>query len=160
MPTNTQVTAAIVAGAVPPDRECIRGGTDVVQLVQDFCSVASNTTEIDSGSTNSIAQQALEQSGIALSTAQQALAAAPNRRSSGEPISIPTGDSAMALTWSPAMPDTNYEVRVTFYGTAAYPATAMGYHVEDGTRTVNGCTIRLNNIPANFKLAWVVEALG
>lgn len=159
MPTNTQITAALLAGTVPPDRECVRDATDVVAIVQDFVSVVLSNIQETGGATDSIAQQALAQSAVALATAQQALAAVPQKRTSGVPIAITTGDSSFNITWSPAMPDADYEVRGTYYGTTAYPAAFFGFHVEDGTRTVNGCTIRLSNTPANFKFSWVVEAL-
>lgn len=159
MPTNTQVTSALVAQAVPADRECITNLSVVLAGVVDFVTVASQTTE--SGSTgDSIAQQALQVANAALAAAQAAQASIPQQRNSGEPGSIPTGDSAMPLTWTPAMPSTNYEVRGTYYGTNAYPIAFFAFHVEDGTRTVNGCTIRLSNTPANFKFSWVVTALG
>lgn len=160
MPTNTQTIAAIVGGTVPPDMLCVRDGQDVVDLVAAVCTVAVNLALIPGGSGDSIAQLALETANIALATAQAAQAAIPQRRTQNTPVSIPTGDSAMPITFSPAMPDGNYEVRGTYYGTAAYPAQAFSFHVEDGSRTENGCTIRLNNTPANFKFAWVVEALA
>lgn len=159
MPTNTQISAALLANNVPPDRECIRNATDVVAVVQDFVSVALSNIQETGGSSDSIAQQALEQSAVALATAQQALAAAPQKRTSGVAIAITSGDSSLNITWSPAMPDSDYEVRGTYYGTSAYPAAFFGFHVEDGTRTVNGCTIRLSNTPANFKFSWIVESL-
>lgn len=159
MPTNTQISAALLANNVPPDRECIRNATDVVAAVQDFVSVVLSNIQETGGSSDSIAQQALEQSAVALATAQQALAAVPQKRTSGTPLAVVAGDSAFTITWSPAMPDSDYEVRGTYYGTTAYPTVFWGYHVEDGSRTVNGCTIRLSNTPANFKFSWVVEAL-
>jgi hypothetical protein len=159
MPTNVQVTSALVAQAVPADRECIPNLSTVIQGVVDFVTVASQTTE--SGSTgDSIAQQALQVANTALAAAQAAQASIPQQRNSGTPVAIPTGDSAMPLTWSPAMPDTNYEVRGTYYGTTAFPASYFAFFVEDGSRTVNGCIIRLNNTPANFKFSWTVTALG
>lgn len=159
MPTNVQVTSALVAQAVPADRECITNLSVVLQGVVDFVTVASQTTE--SGSTgDSIAQQALQVANAALAAAQAAQASIPQQRNSGEPVAIPAGDSAMPLTWSPAMPDTNYLVQGTYYGTTAFPAVFYAYHVEDGSRTVNGCIVRLSNSPANFKFSWVVTALG
>jgi hypothetical protein len=69
----------------------------MVDLVQDFCTIQSTTTQSGGGTTDSVAQQALQQSAIALATAQQALAAAPNVRSGG-PIAIPVGDSQITIT--------------------------------------------------------------
>lgn len=57
------------------------------------------------------------------------------------------------------MPDTNYEVRATYFGTNVAVATFYAFRVVDGSRTVNGCQLRLDNTPSNTKLSWVVEAL-
>lgn len=139
--------------------------TALVQEISPLLTVVSTTAEIDQQSTNSIAQQALETANIALATAQQAQAAIPQTRSSGEPIALTAGDSAMNIVWAPAMPDTNYEVRGTYFGGSGYPTAFVSFHVEEGTRTVNGCTLRFSNTPAvtppigPFKFAWVVQQL-
>jgi hypothetical protein len=134
---------------------------DINQLgprLAQFLSVLSTTSEIDTSAQDSIAQQALEQSGIALATAQQALAATPNVRSNG-PFAIATGDSALNINWSPAFPNTNYSIFGTYYGTTAYPGQYFAFHIVDGSRTVTGCELRFNNTPAGFKFAWVASAL-
>lgn len=159
MPTNTSVTSALQAGTVPPDRNCPQNGQDVANLVQDFVTVVSTSSSSGGGTDNSIAQQALETANIAISIAQAAQAAIPQTRTNGAPFAIPMGDSPFPISWAPPMPDTNYEVRGTFFGTATFPAAYFAFFVEDGTRTVNGCVLRLNNIPANFKFAYVVQSL-
>lgn len=158
MPTNTTNLAGLVAQPVPPDRECVRNGTEILALVQDFMQVLVNVFQ-SGGSTDSVAQQALELAGVALATAQQALAATPNKRSSGEPIAVVAGDSALAISWSPALPDTNYSVQVTFFGANVAVPVVYAYRVVDGSRTVNSCQLRLDNVPANSKITWVVTAL-
>jgi hypothetical protein len=158
MPTNTSITSAIKANTVPPDRNCPRDGQAMVDLVQDFCTIQSTTTQSGGGTTDSVAQQALQQSAIALATAQQALAAAPNVRSGG-PIAIPVGDSQITITWSPAMPDTNYAVLGTYYGPGTHPAAFYCFQVVDGSRTVDNCKVSFENTPANFKWAFVVMEL-
>lgn len=158
MPTNSQSLAGIVAQPVPPDRECVRNLTEILAGMQDFAQVQVNVFQ-SGGSTDSVAQQALELAGVALATAQQALAATPNKRSSGEPIAVVVGDSALAITWSPALPDTNYEVNVTFYGPNVAVAVFYAFRVVDGSRTVNSCQLRLDNVPINTKIAWTVTAL-
>lgn len=160
MPTNTQQVAALEAHAVPPDLECVPGQmTALLALVAQYLSVVSVTSEIDQQSGNSIAQQALETANIALTNAQQAIDSIPQTRSSQTPIAIAAGDSALNISFSVPMPDTNYEFRGTYYGTAAYPTLFFGFHVEESTRTVNGCTIRFSNTPSNFKFAWVAQQL-
>lgn len=159
MPTNTQVVAALQPQPVPPDRECVRNLTEVIAGVVDYISIVSQTAEISGGTDNSVAQQALQTAGIALATAQQALAAAPNVRSSGEPLAISAGDSKLSISWSPAFPDTNYEVRGTYYGTDVAVASYYAFRVIEGSRTVNGCSLRFDNTPASTKFAWVAQAL-
>ena len=159
MAVNTAVTAALQAQSVPPDRECVRNGTEVLALVQDFVTVVSSTTDVSGGTDNSIAQQALQVANIALATAQAAVAATPNKRTSGEPLAVTAGDSTLNISWSPAMPDANYEVRGTYYGTNVAVAAFYNFRVIDGSRTVNGCQLRFDNTPASTKFAWTVEAL-
>lgn len=160
MPTNTQVVAALEAHEVPPDLECVPGTmTPLLALLAQFLTVNSVTSEVDQQSTNSVAQQALETANIALTTAQQAIAAIPATRSAEAPIALAAGDSPLNIAFGVPMPSTNYEVRGTYYGTSAYPTAFFGFHVEDGTRTVNGCTLRMSNTPANFKFLWVAQAI-
>lgn len=159
MPANTQVTAALQAQNVPPDRECPRSLTEILAGVVDYVSIVSQTAEVSGGTDNSVAQQALQIATIALATAQQALAAAPNVRSSGEPLAITAGDSKLSISWSPAFADTNYEVRGTYYGTDVAIGLFYAFRVIEGTHTVNGCSIRLDNTPASTKFAWVAQAL-
>jgi hypothetical protein len=147
-----------VGGTVPPDLLCIRDGQDVVNLVAQICSVAVNLAQIPGG-TDSIAQLALETANIALSTAQAAQAAIPQRRSSTTPVAVPAGDSVMPITWSPAMNNPDYEVRLTLYGPNSAATQFYGYRVIDATRTVNGCSVRLDNMPAGTTVSFVVEAL-
>lgn len=160
MPTNTQVVAALEAHPAAPDQECVPGQmTDLAQQIAALLTVVSVTSEIDQQSTNSIAQQALETANIALTTAQQAIAAIPQTRTNGTPQDVASGDSVLPISWSVAMPNTNYEVRLTFYGTNAAVAVFYAFRVIDGTRTTTGCSLRLDNVPANTKMVWVVQQL-
>lgn len=159
MAVNVSVTAALQGQTVPPDRECVRNGSEIVQLIQDFVTVVSSTSDVSGGTDNSIAQQALQIANIALATAQAAVAATPNKRTSGEPIAVTVGDSTLNISWSPAMPDANYEVRGTYYGANVAVAAFYNFRVIDGSRTVNGCQLRFDNTPANTKFAWIAEAL-
>jgi len=159
MPLNSQVVAGLVAQPIPPDRECVVNMTAIAQAMVDFISVIVNTQTIPGAPTgDSIAQQALQVANLALTTAQQALAAIPARRST-PPVLQPAGDSVMPLVWSPAMPDTNYSVTVTYYGPNIAVGVFYAARVVDGSRTVDGCQIRLDNTPANTSVSVVVEAL-
>lgn len=159
MPTNTQTIAAIVGGTVPPDLLCVRDAQDVVNVVVAICSVAVNLAQIPGG-TDSIAQLALETANIALDTAKAAQASIPQRRSSTTPVAVPAGDSVMPISWSPAMNDSNYEVRLTLYGPNSAAPQFYGTRVVDATRTVNGVSVRLDNMPAGTTVSFVVEALS
>lgn len=160
MPTNTQIVATVSWTDAPPDLQCIPGNlNDLGERLAQFLSVNSATSETSGGTSDSVAQQALQQSAVALATAQQALAAAPEKRTSGAPIDITTGDSTLNIAWAPPMTDTNYEVRGTYFGANVAVAAFYAFRVIDGSRTVNGCQLRFDNTPASTKFAWVTEAL-
>lgn len=153
MPTNTQVTASIVAGTVPPDRNCPKSGQDVVNLVQDFCLINDATTAGEStGTDNSIAELALNTANTALAGVQQLQAAQKEVRSSGL-IPVPTGDSNFVYTFTPAMPDTNYNVQITYYaGSTGFASAFYGARVLESSVSVNGFNILFDNTPANTKV--------
>jgi len=160
MPSNTQVVAALEAHEAAPDQECVPGNmTELAARIAALLSVVSVTSEIDQQSTNSIAQQALETANIALTTAQQAMAAIPQERSSGEPIAITAGDSTLNIAFGVPMPDTNYQVTGTYYGVNVAVAAFYNFRVIDGSRTVSGCQLRFDNTPASTKFAWQVREL-
>ncbi len=159
MPTNTQVVAGLVLQPVPPDRECIQNLTQALQGAVDFLTVQINTQTIPgSPSGDSIAQQALQVAQLALSTATQALNAIPQTRSDTNLV-LPTGDSTIALSWTDALPDTNYAIIGTYIGPAANAAQYYNFRIITGTQTVNGCQLKFENTPANFKFAYVIQAI-
>jgi hypothetical protein len=138
MPTNTEINTSIVAGTVPPDRNCPRSGQDVVQLVQDFCS-------INSGASNGgAANTALE--------AVQGLQAAQKEVRASALIPIPTGDSNFSFSFTPPMPSTDYDVYVTYYtGAAGFISAFYNFRVLESSLTVNGFNLIFDNTPANTK---------
>lgn len=152
MPTNTEITASIVAGTVPPDRNCPKNGQEVVNLVQDFCSIQSSTSSGDSGNPNdSVAEQALNTANTALAAVQQLQADQKEVRSSGL-IPIPSGDSNFSYSFTPPMPDTNYDISVTFYaGAAGFASAFYGWRVLESSLSVNGFNLLMDNVPANSK---------
>lgn len=157
MPTNTEITASIVAGSVPPDRNCPKNGQDVVNLVQDFCSINDASSSGDTGNPNdSVAEQALNTANTALAGVQQLQAAQKQSRSSGL-IPIPSGDSNFVYTFTPPMPDTDYDIFVTYYaGSAGFVGTFYGNRIQESSLSVNGFTIIFDNTPANTKASVVV----
>lgn len=157
MPTNTEFTQTIVAGTVPPDRSCIKTGQEVVNLVQDFCSINAGTASGDGGNPNdSIAEQALNTANTALAAVQQLEAAQREVRASGI-MAIPTGDSNFSYSFTPPMPDTNYDVQVTYYaGVAGFISAFYNYRVLESSLSVNGFNLIFDNTPANTKVAITV----
>lgn len=154
MPTNTEITSSIVAGTVPADRNCPKNGQDVVNLVQDFCSINASAASGDSGSPNdSVAEQALNTADTALGAVQELQAAQKQFRSSGI-IAIPSGDSNFAYTFTPPMPSTDYDIQVTYYAGASGFITAFyNYRVLESSISVNGFNLIFDNTPANTKIA-------
>jgi len=164
MPTNTQIVATLGWTDAPPDLSCIPGDlNELGRVMAQFFNVNSTTNEIDTGSQNNAAQTALEQSAIALATAQQALAAQPSLRSSGEPIPLATGTfNELTISWTTPMPDTNYMVIGTFYGdTGNLGASKPTFRVITGTRTTTSCRLGIEDIPTgkNFAFAYFIQSL-
>lgn len=159
MALNTGITASLVLLTdPPPDAQCVTNLSEILNGAVNFLSVNITDPALIQSDGSSIANLALNTANTALATAQETANSIPARRASTEPISIPTGDSTMAIPLNPSMPDANYFVQVAFYG----PVTATGNYswcVVDASRTVDGCQVRFNNIPANFKAAWVVQDL-
>lgn len=152
MPTNTEIISSIVAGTVPPDRNCPKDGNDVVQLVQDFCSIQTGTSSGDGTNPNdSVAEQALNTANTALAGVQALQAQQKQVQSSGL-IPIPSGDSNMPFTFTPPMPSTDFDIFLTFYaGASGFASTFYGWRILESSVTVNGFTVILDNIPANTK---------
>jgi hypothetical protein len=163
MAQNETITLALEAQPVPEDRQCVRDGSEIVKLVQDYVQVIGD----GNAQPGQIFPSAVAIAEKALSTAEEALAdvtelseKVPERRTSGGLVTIPLGDSTFGLSWTPAMPSTSYEVRVVFYGAATSASDTFCYRVIDGSQTTTSCQIRLLNITANTtKISWVVEDL-
>jgi hypothetical protein len=152
MPTNTEINTSIVAGTVPPDRNCPRSGQDVVQLVQDFCSINSGASNGGAANPNdSVAEQALNTANTALEAVQGLQAAQKEVRASAL-IPIPTGDSNFSFSFTPPMPSTDYDVYVTYYtGAAGFISAFYNFRVLESSLTVNGFNLIFDNTPANTK---------
>lgn len=154
MPTNTSIQSSLVAGSVPPDRDCPKSGQDVVNLVQDFVSVQTTSEDgTPTGPDNSIAEQALNTANTALGAVQELQSAQKETRSSGL-IAIPNGDSNFAYSFSPPMPSTDYDINVTYYtGAAGFIAAFYNNRVLESSISVNGFNLIFDNTPANTKVA-------
>lgn len=159
MPENTEVTTQLVPQNVPPDRECDTANlSQIIKGVADFTSIQQISPNGGGSTGDSIAQQALEAANIAVAKSTEAVEAIPTKRSFGDPIDVPTGDSNFAFNWTPPMPSLNYEVRGCFFGSASETVVG-GWIVVTATKTVNGVQLRLINVPANQKFSAVVEEI-
>lgn len=162
MASNSTIVAALVAAPVPPERECVSNLSEIIEGVVAFTTIdalASASSGSPFPTTNNTAAQALATANSALEIANDTAAQVKQRRSSGTKISLPTGDSTAVISWSPEMPDTNYEVRVTLYGPDTHPSAYYGWRVVDGTQAVTSARLIFDNIPAGTSYAWVVESL-
>lgn len=154
MPTNTAITLSLVAGTVPPDRNCPKNGQEVVNLVQDFVAInAATSTGETTNPNDSVAEQALNTANTALAAVQELQAAQKQVRTSGI-IAIPSGDSNFGFTFSPPMPDIEYDIAVTYYaGSAGFISAFYNYRVLESSLSVNGFNLIFDNTPANTKVA-------
>jgi hypothetical protein len=148
------------AQPVPEDRLCITDAQDVVNVVQDYVRVVGLASQAPGSTltTNNTASQALETANSALAQVQTLSGQIPQRRASNPstPIALAVGDSVMSFTWSDAMPDNNYEVRVVFFGPAGAVAN-FAWHVQDASRTSNSVLLRFDNIPAGLSAIFIAE---
>lgn len=153
MPTNTEFTQSIIAGIVPPDRECVVGGQAIMNLVQDFGLIQNNPASGGGNPNDSIAEQALNTANTARAAVQNLQASQKEVRSSGL-ITIPTGDSNFAFSFVPPMPSTEYDIQVTYYaGAAGFIGAFYNNRILESSLTVNGFNIIFDNTPANTKVA-------
>lgn len=159
MALNTGITASLVLLTdPPPDAQCVTNLSEILQGAANYLTVEiTNPAEVASDG-SSIANQALNLANVALATAQETAASIPARRASSEPISLPSGDPVVSISWTPEMPDDKYFVQVCFYGPNV-AGVNFAWWVIDASRTVSGCQMKFNNIPVNFKYSWVVQDL-
>ncbi len=159
MPTNTQINLSIVAGTVPPDRECVKNLTEVLQGVQDFAYVSEGTSTGDGGSgSDSVAEQALNTANTALAAVQEVQAAQKQVRSSGL-IPVTNSNSNFTFSFTTPMPSTAYFIQTMLYaGATGVTTDRCVIRVLESSITVNGFTLLLDDIPSNHKIAiYVVE---
>lgn len=153
MPTNTQQTAAlIVAGEVPSDQNCLSDVNNLLPKIAAYMAVATTNPDSPQSQTDSTAELALNTANNAIAQVAALQALIPARRTSGSSL-IPiaaSGDTTAVITFSPDMPNANYQVNVTIHGPSG-AANGPDWIVVDGTRTVNQCQLRFLNTPAG---AW------
>lgn len=164
MATNSQNTYPITGAAVPADRQCIKNGTDVVNLVQDFCAVQGLGGNSGSSfpSQDSVGQQALQ---LAQSLSNQLAtlqSQTPQIRQSSNPAPLPTGTNEIQISWTTPLPNNNYSVLITIQlGSSVSSAGAnFFWGVVTGSQTTTSCTIHFDDVPSGAKwlYSWTVIA--
>lgn len=156
MATNEEITSSLVAGNVPPDRECVTNLSSIIAGVQDFMSIQAGPGGDVTPPNNSIAEQALNTANTAIAQVA-ALTGQLKERRTLTPTPVPTGDSTFAFSWNPAMPSTDYDVLVTLYaGTTTHPAAYYGFRILESSITTTGVQVLFDNIPASTKAAVLV----
>lgn len=163
MPTNTQITASLVAtGEIPPDQECNINSLSAIRAGLIANTAIESSAPESGGQGDSIANQALNTANQALAQVTELTNAIPQRRDSGSPLIeiTNTGNSSQSISWQPSMPDTNYMVQFTIFG----PANATGCPtilVANNSRTVNSCQLRITDTPGagSWYFAYQVIAL-
>lgn len=162
MPTNSQNTYPITGNTVPADRLCIKNLQDVVNGVQDFCSVQGLGG--NSGSSfptqDTIGQQAFQLA----QQLQLQVAALQGQvltfRASPSYQPVPAGTNEIAISWTIPMPNTNYQVLLGFIGKSASALSAsFSWWVVAGSQTTTGCTIHFDSAPAltsQWQYTWFV----
>jgi IPT/TIG domain len=171
MPTNSQNTYPITGQTVPADFLCVKDGQDVVNLVEQFCSVLG----LGGGNGSSFpAQDTLAQQALALVQQLQIQLAAlqaqtPIIQTSGAFQAMPAGATPniyeVPITFTTPMPDGNYEVYISIMGasnTTEVAGAAFAWWVVNGSQTQNGFRIHFDNPPAasaTWSYAWMaIEA--
>lgn len=169
MSSNSQNSMPIVAAICPADRQCVKNGTDVLKLVEDFCSVAGSLTAGTASSafqtqdtTGAQALQLAQQNATAIQTILSAMADVRFATNYAPvPPAIST-DSEAAISWERPLKSTNYLVDVTFLAsTTASLSSAFNWWVVQGSQTTTGCVIHFENAPAKtvgLQFAWTVSA--
>lgn len=152
MPTNTQVTAAITFPTpLPDDQNCPPAtANEWLQLAADNLAISAQDPESPESQTDSIAELALNTANQALAQVTSLQGQIPARRTSGSSLfPLASGDNSYALTWSPDMPNTNYQVNITVHGPANAAASPLVPIIVDASRSVAGVQIRFLNVPGS-----------
>lgn len=163
---NESVILSLQAQPVPADQECrIESLSQILQGAEQYLRVTGLASTIASGGggftpvTNNVGQQALnrviavEEKVADLQSNQRERRVAANRKD------LIAGTSVVPLSWSPAMPSADYEVRVTVYGPSDAPTSAFAHRIVSGTQTTTGVNLVFTGIPANSFYTAVIESL-
>jgi len=168
MASNAQNSQPLVAVTVPPDRQCIRNGSDVVQLVQDFVRVGSPSP--NSGQSfqtqDSTSAQALQLAQQNAAGINNILAKLPDTRFATSFQPVPpavSGVSSAGISWTEPLATSNYIVDLSFQAPDSNSGIGSSFNwwVVKGSQTPTSCTIHFDSAPAKsvgMTFAWVVFA--
>lgn len=166
---NQSVIAALSAQPCPTDRECPRNGTEILALCEEFLHVVGLATQVVNAAgvttpvTNTTGAQALALAQTLQTLIQVVQGNILERRVIAirqNVISESGGkDSVQSYSISPAMPSSEYEVRLFFEGPATHPTNYYGWRVVTGSKTESGFDISFDNISATTTVTIVVEDL-
>lgn len=166
MAVNTTQVATLEAQPVPLDRECVRLLSEILRGVQDYVTVNGIASgNIGAGVTtvtNNVGAQALSIANEAKALVLALQGRIRERRAAESRIPLPVGDAVIPISWSPVMPNTLYEVRVTLHGdSTAIAATGQpGWRVVAGTETTGSVQLNFGNSKAGMSFTWCVESLN
>ena len=168
MANNSQNSMPIVAQNCPSDRQCIKNGTDVLKLVEDFCNVGS--TAPNSGASfstqDSTGAQALQLAQQNTAAIQSIFSKLPQVRFATNFAPVPpavSGVSSAGISWTEPLSTNNYIVDLSFQGpdSNASISAAFNWWIVKGSQTTTGCTIHFDTAPAKsvgMTFAWAVTA--
>lgn len=164
MAANSQNSTPIVAGTVPVDRQCIRNGTDVVKLVEDFCRVGTATA--NSGASfptqDTTGAQGLQLAQQNTSAINLILARLNETRFATNYGPVPVGDHEVAISWTEPLATSNFIIGISFKAKAAATlSSAFNWWIVEGSQTPTGFTIHFEKGPAlavGLTYAWTVTA--
>lgn len=165
MAVNTTQIATLEAQPIPADRECVKTGTEIAKLIQDFLTVNGIASGNIGGGltnvTNNVAAQALSIANEAKSIATALLGEKKERRAATSRIPLPVGDSVLPISWSPVMPNTLYHVSLVMWGdNSAIAATGQpGFRLVTGSETTGSILVNWGNIKPGMAYTYVVEEL-
>lgn len=165
MSVNSATIASLEAQPVPIDRECPRSLTDILKGVQDFVAVVGLASQVQIAPgvttpvTNNLGAQALALANEVKASLDGIVGNFLNRRVIASRQNIPAGDSVQTFTIDPAMPSSDYEVRLFYTTSAGAYTNYYGWRVVSGSQTTTSVQIRFDNAKADMVVSAVVEDL-
>jgi hypothetical protein len=162
---NSAVIASLEAQPVPPDQECrTESLSQIIEGVVQYVHVAGLASTISGDGfstpiTNNIGQQAFDKVVALEGKVEDLEEGVRERRIAARRVRLNPATSIVPLTWSPAMPSDDYEVRISVYGPSEAPSNAFAYRIVSGTQTTTGITLVFTGIPDNSQFTAVIEEL-